>query len=80
MGIVEIILFVILLASAILSLEIKSLLAAVVTSGAYSFTIALLYIRMGAVDVAFTEAVVGAGLVGVFFITALAYTTQRSSD
>ena len=80
MGIVEIILFIVLLATAILSLEIRSLLAAVVTSGAYSFIIALLYIRMGAVDVAFTEAVVGAGLVGVFFISAIAYTTRRSSD
>ena len=77
---VEIILFVVLLATAILALQVRSLLAAVVTASAFSFVMALLFIWMGAVDVGFTEAVVGAGLVGVFFVTAIFKTTRRSSD
>jgi energy-converting hydrogenase B subunit D len=77
---VELVLYLLLLTTAILALEIRNLLAAVVVATAYSFTCALLFTSMGAVDVGFTEAVVGAGVVGVFFVTAIFKTTRKSSN
>jgi uncharacterized MnhB-related membrane protein len=40
----------------------------------------LLWAIMGAVDVAFTEASVGAGVSTVFFISAVYHTTRRTKD
>jgi uncharacterized MnhB-related membrane protein len=41
---------------------------------------ALLFVAMGAVDVAFTEATLGAGVSGVLFIIALFSVNRRSED
>jgi len=76
----EIVLFIFLLLLAIISISVKSLLTAVVTLTVYSFISALIFISMGAVDVGFTEAVVGAGVTGVLFIVAIFRTSRRSSD
>jgi energy-converting hydrogenase B subunit D len=48
--------------------------------GVFSFLSALLYVAMGAVDVGFTEAVVGGGVSGVLFIVLIFKTSRRSSD
>ena len=40
----------------------------------------LLWTEMGAVDVAFTEAAVGAGVSTVFFLSAIFKTTRRTRD
>jgi uncharacterized MnhB-related membrane protein len=40
---------------------------------------ALLFVSMGAVDVAFTEATLGAGVSGVLFVIAL-FSLDRKSD
>ena len=77
---VEIIFFIVLLIMAVISLYVKNLLVAVVTLGVFSFLSALLYVAMGAVDVGFTEAVVGGGVSGVLFIVLIFKTTRRSSD
>ena len=77
---IEIALFVFLIITAILSLYIKDLLTAVVTLSAFSFISALIYVVMGAIDVGFTEAVVGAGVTGIFFIVLIFQTSRRSSD
>lgn len=74
---IEILLFVLLVASAIAAIEVRNLLAAVVSTGVFSFVIALLFVLYGAVDVAFTEAVVGSGVVGVFYIAMLLQTAWR---
>lgn len=76
----EIILLLLLLTTSIVALRVKDLLAAVVTLGAFSFFSALLFVVMGAVDVGFTEAVVGAGITTVLFIVALNRTTRESVD
>lgn len=76
----EITLFVFLLVAAILALEIKNLLAAVVSLSVFSFLSALLYVTMGAVDVGFTEAVVGGGVSGVLFVVTIFRTTRKSKD
>lgn len=76
----ELILFLLLVVTAIIALEVRDLLAAVVTVGVFSFVCALLFVVMGAVDVGFTEAVVGAGITTVLFIVALYHTTRESED
>lgn len=76
----EFFLYLFLLIAAGVALFVKDLLTAVVTLSVYSFISALLFIVMGAIDVGFTEAVVGAGITGVFFVIAIFKTTRRSSD
>jgi multicomponent Na+:H+ antiporter subunit B len=69
-----------LLMLAVASLMVRDLLAAVFLLGGYSFLTAVIMAQMGAVDVGFTEAAVGAGITGVFFLMAIARTTRRSED
>jgi len=76
----DLVLFLLAIAAALVALWVRDLLAAVVALGAYSFFAALLYAEMGAVDVAFTEAALGAGITGVLFVVALFFTRRRSSD
>ncbi len=65
---------------AIGAITVKDLLGAAILFGAYSFMMCLLWAIMGAVDVAFTEASVGAGVSTVFFVTAVFRTTRRTKD
>lgn len=62
------------------AITIKDLLGSAILFGAYSFMMCLLWAIMGAVDVAFTEASVGAGVSTVFFVAAVFRTTRRSKD
>ena len=57
--------------------RIRSLFAVVMLSGIYSLLGATLYVILGAVDVAFTEAAVGAGASTVLMIGTLALTSER---
>ncbi|MBM3172636.1 MAG: DUF4040 domain-containing protein [Chloroflexi bacterium] len=74
------ILFVFAIIAGIAALTVRDLLVASFVLMAYSFVMALIYAEMGAVDVAFTEASVGAGVSGVFFIAALYFLKRRSKD
>ena len=74
---IEILLLVLVVILAFISLWIRDLVSAVVVFGAYSFLMCLIWTGMGAVDVAFTEAAVGAGVSTVFFIAILFNTTRR---
>lgn len=76
----ELIVYLLLISSAILALRLRDLLGAVVVLSVYSFCVAFLFVIVGAVDVGFTEAVVGAGLSGILFLVALFNTSRRSSD
>lgn len=76
----DIVLLVFIVICAIAAINIKDLLGAVIILGAYSFFMCLLWTEMGAVDVAFTEASVGAGIGTVLFIAAVNKTTRRSKD
>lgn len=77
---IEIVLYLFLIASAVIALEVRNLLAAAITTSVFSFVVAILFISMGAVDVGFTEAVVGAGIVGVYFVLLILRTTRRTCD
>lgn len=76
----ELALLVFLLISALVALSVKDLLMAVVSLSSFSFIIALLFIAMGAIDVGFMEASVGAGINSVLFIIAIYRTSWRSVD
>jgi len=65
---------------AIAAINVRDLLAATMIFGVYSFIMCLLWATMGAVDVAFTEATIGAGISTVLFIGAILHTTRRSKD
>ncbi|PIE71231.1 MAG: cation:proton antiporter [Deltaproteobacteria bacterium] len=62
------------------ALTVRDLLGAAIVFGAYSFMMCLLWAVMGAVDVAFTEASVGAGVSTVFCVAAVFHTTRRTKD
>ncbi len=76
----DIIILVFMLVTAMVSLQVKDLVSASMLLGVYSFLICLLWAEMGAVDVAFTEAAVGAGLSTVFLIATVLRTSRRTSD
>ncbi len=80
MDYVSLLIFPSLIVLAVAALSVRDLIAAVFLLSGYSFLTALLMAHMGAVDVGFTEASVGAGLTGVFFIMAIARTNRRSGD
>lgn len=76
----DIIILVFLVVAALISLNVKDLLSASMIYGIYGFLICLLWAEMGAVDVAFTEASVGAGVSTVLLIATVYNTRRRSSD
>ena len=69
-----------LVVAAILALRVKDLLTAAVVFAVYSFLMCLLWAEMGAVDVAFTEATVGAGVSTVVMIATIFNLKRKSSD
>lgn len=69
-----------LVVAALVSLRIRDLITASVVFGIYSFLMCLLWAEMGAVDVAFTEAAVGAGISTVVMIATIFNLKRKSSD
>ena len=65
---------------AIAAITVRDLLSAVIILGAYSFLMCLLWTEMAAIDVAFTEASVSAGIGTVLMIGAVSKTKRRSRD
>ncbi|MGH8563354.1 MAG: DUF4040 domain-containing protein [Gammaproteobacteria bacterium] len=75
----ELVLLVLVLITAAGAILVKDLISAVFILGSYSFFLALVWAWVGAPDLAFIEAVVGAGLATVFFLSVLFHTTARDS-
>ncbi|KKM45229.1 hypothetical protein LCGC14_1561130 [marine sediment metagenome] len=73
---IDILLLLIIVACAISALFMKDLVSAVIILGVYSFIMAAIFTRLNAVDVAFTEASVGAGITSVLMIAALSRTKR----
>ena len=57
--------------------QLRNLFGVVMLTGIFSLTSAVLYVVLDAVDVAFTEAAVGAGIVTVLMLGTLALTTNE---
>jgi multicomponent Na+:H+ antiporter subunit B len=68
---VELVLVVLVLATAFAAIAVKDLISAVFILGSYSFFLAVIWAWLGAVDLAFVEAVVGAGLGTVLLLLTL---------
>jgi multicomponent Na+:H+ antiporter subunit B len=75
----EIPLLILLIVTAAGAILVKDLVPAVFILGSYSFFLALVWAWLGAVDVAFVEAVVGAGLATVFFLLTLFETAPKDT-
>lgn len=75
----EIPLLILLLVTAAGAILVHDLMSAILLLGSYSFFLALVWAWLGAVDVAFVEAVVGAGLATVLFLLTLFGTAPKSS-
>ena len=77
---IELIILVLVVLFGMGALAVKDLLGAAILFGAYSFMLCLLWAIMGAVDVAFTEASVGAGISTVLFVAAVFRTTRKTDN
>jgi len=77
---IDFIILLLIIICALGAISVKDLLGTAILFGAYSFMMCLLWAIMGAVDVAFTEATVGAGVSTVFFVAAIFRTTRRTKD
>ena len=78
MGSLSIFFQVLIVVCAVAAVFTRDLLAAVVIFGAFSFFSAIYFAILGALDVAFTEAAVGAVITTVFFVTAIFRTARRA--
>jgi len=75
----EIFLLLLLVITAGAAILVKDLISAVLILGSYSFFLAIVWAWFGAVDVAFVESVVGAGLATVFFLLTLFVTAPKDT-
>ena len=77
--VVDVVLFLFLAITAITIIRLRNLFAAVMMAGIYSLLSAGLFVVMDAVDVAFTEAAVGAGISTVLMLGTLALVGYQES-
>jgi uncharacterized MnhB-related membrane protein len=73
----DIVLILLLIATAVSVVRLKDLLAAAIVFSSYSLMMCLLWLHRGAPDVAMTEAAVGAGVTTVLFLVAISRTTRK---
>jgi len=73
----DIVLILLLIATAVSVVRLKDLLAAAIVFSSYSLLMCLLWLHRGAPDVAMTEAAVGAGVTTVLFLVAISRTTRK---
>ena len=77
MILLDIILFILLAATAFAIIRLRDLFASVMLSGVFSLLTAGLFLVMDAVDVAFTEAAVGAGVATFLMLATLSLTSVQ---
>jgi len=77
---IDLIILTLVIVCSLAAISVRDLLSTAILFGAYSFMMCLLWAIMGAVDVAFTEASVGAGVSSVFLVAAVFRTTRRTKD
>ncbi|MBT5432685.1 MAG: DUF4040 domain-containing protein [Alphaproteobacteria bacterium] len=74
-----VILLMLMISLALTVVRLRSLLAIAILSGVYSLILAVAFTLLDAVDVAFTEAAVGAGITLTLMLAALSLTTRSST-
>ena len=80
MTVLFIVICIVMLLAALLAVHMKSLLGAVIAVGVVSLFVSILFLILGAPDVAMTEAAIGAGLSTVIFLFALSRTAGKDAD
>lgn len=75
---IDLIVLLVLTVLAIAAIMLRDLLAAIVMLGAYSFLMANMWLQLGASDVGFTEAAVGAGTSTALMIAALSRLSKKA--
>lgn len=73
---IDITLFTLLVVTALAIVRLQRLFAVVMLSGVFSLLTAMLFVTLDAVDVAFTEAAVGAGISTVLYLGTIALTAR----
>lgn len=76
---IDLVLLVLVAITAIGALHTRDLIAATMLMGAYSLLMCLVWMRLNAVDVAFTESAVGAGISAVLLIGAISRTKRHEA-
>lgn len=76
-ALVNLLLFLLLVVTGLAIARIRELMAVAMLGGVFSLTSASIFVLMDAVDVAFTEAAVGAGMTTVLMLATLGLTRQR---
>ena len=76
-SLINAVLLIYLIFTAIAILRSTNLVTSVLLCSIFSLLMATIYVNMGALDVAITEAAVGAGVSTIFFLNALAITGHR---
>ena len=77
---IDLVLLAMLALTALRLIFLKDLFAVVMLFGIYSFLSALIFVNLDAVDVAFTEASVGAGISTVLMLSTLALTGRKEKE
>jgi uncharacterized MnhB-related membrane protein len=72
----DLILLLFIVVLAVAAIQLRDLLSAIILLSGYSLLMALVWVELQSVDVAFTEAAVGAGATTAFLIAAIARTTR----
>ena len=75
--IINLVLFFMLVMTALVIVQTRHLFSVVMLAGVFSLLSALLFVTLDAVDVAFTEAAVGAGISTVLMLGTIALTARR---
>lgn len=75
--IINLVLFFMLVMTALVIVQTRHLFSVVMLAGVFSLLSALLFVTLDAVDVAFTEAAVGAGITTVLMLGTIALTARR---
>ena len=71
MIVADILVSIVLLAAAVTAVVVRNLLSAIILVGAVSLLVSYIFLRMGAPDIAMTEAAIGSALSTVIFLIAL---------
>jgi uncharacterized MnhB-related membrane protein len=80
MNLVDLLICLVVIVSAVGMALHRNLLAAVVFAGVASLAVSYLFLRLAAPDVAMTEAAIGAGLSTVIFLIAVRRTRERAGE
>ena len=76
----DVLLLLMVVVCAVVALQLKDLVGSAIVLGAYSFFMCILWTGMLAVDVAFTEAAVGAGVSTFLFLGTALHVKRRTKD